>query len=191
MVLHLRASRPSEERYHITTSTSISAPHTTATTTSAMSVFAALRCASRARVAPSFARRAIVQKPAFQRAAFSNSASKLSGDVDAHDPHHEESFEEFTARYEKEFENVQDVFELQRNLNNAFAYDLVPSPSVVIAALRAARRVNDFPTAVRIFEGINAKVENKGQYDEYLDELKTVREELGVVLKEELFPTAA
>ena len=49
---------------------------------------------------------------------------------------------------------MQDVFELQRNLNNAFAYDLVPSPSVVIAALRAARRVNDFPTAVRIFEGM-------------------------------------
>jgi hypothetical protein len=41
----------------------------------------------------------------------------------------------------------------QRNLNNAFAYDLVPSPSVLIAALKAARRVNDFPTAVRIFEG--------------------------------------
>lgn len=39
--------------------------------------------------------------------------------------------------------------------------------------------------------GINAKVENKGQYDEYLDELKSVREELGVVLKEELFPTAS
>ena len=43
--------------------------------------------------------------------------------------------------------------QLQRNLNNAFAYDLVPSPSVLSAALRAARRVNDFPTAVRIFEG--------------------------------------
>ena len=84
------------------------------------------------------------------------------------------------VRYEKEFDNVQDVFELQvslppmppchnkneskrsltssffsqqRNLNNAFAYDLVPSPSVITAALRAARRVNDFPTAVRIFEG--------------------------------------
>jgi cytochrome c oxidase subunit 5a len=27
--------------------------------------------------------------------------------------HHEESFEEFTARYEKEFEGVNDVFELQ------------------------------------------------------------------------------
>ena len=43
---------------------------------------------------------------------------------------------------------------LQRNLNNAFAYELVPSPTVVAAALKAARRVNDFATAVRIFEGM-------------------------------------
>lgn len=83
------------------------------------------------------------------------------------------------GRYEKEFDGVHDVFELQvrssvvslmsgaccavfaftdlesaqRNLNNAFAYDLVPSPVVIVAALKAARRVNDFPTAVRIFEG--------------------------------------
>jgi hypothetical protein len=41
----------------------------------------------------------------------------------------------------------------QRNLNNCFAYDLVPSPAVITAALRAARRVNDFPSAVRVFEG--------------------------------------
>ncbi|KAJ9143750.1 Cytochrome c oxidase polypeptide vi [Pleurostoma richardsiae] len=102
--------------------------------------------------------------------------------------HHEETFEEFSARYEKEFDTVQDVFELQRNLNNAFAYDLVPSPSVIVAALKAARRVNDYPTAVRIFEGIKAKVENKGQYQQYLDELKSLREELGVVLKEDLYP---
>ncbi|RQM08619.1 hypothetical protein DH86_00000355 [Scytalidium sp. 3C] len=94
----------------------------------------------------------------------------------------------YFCRYEKEFENVQDVFELQRNLNNAFAYDLVPSPSVIVAALKAARRVNDFPTAVRIFEGIKAKVENRGQYDQYLQELAPLREELGVVLKEELYP---
>ncbi|KAK3358950.1 cytochrome c oxidase subunit VA-domain-containing protein [Lasiosphaeria hispida] len=105
--------------------------------------------------------------------------------------HQEETFEEFTARYEKEFDGVQDVFELQRNLNNAFAYDLVPSPSVLVAALKAARRVNDFPTAVRIFEGIKAKVENKGQYQQYLDELKPLREELGIVLKEDLYPEQA
>lgn len=80
---------------------------------------------------------------------------------------------------------------LQRNLNNAFAYDLVPSPSVVVAALKAARRVNDFPTAVRIFEGIKAKVENKGQYEQYLAELKPLREELGILLKEDLYPEEA
>ncbi|KAJ6261448.1 hypothetical protein Dda_4118 [Drechslerella dactyloides] len=102
--------------------------------------------------------------------------------------HDEETFEEFTARYEKEFDGVQDVFELQRNLNNCFAYDLVPSPSVITAALRAARRVNDFPTAVRIFEGIKAKVENNTQYEQYLHELKDLREELGVQLAEELYP---
>ncbi|MCJ1347215.1 Cytochrome c oxidase subunit 6 [Peltigera leucophlebia] len=76
----------------------------------------------------------------------------------------------------------------KRNLNNAFAYDLVPSPSVVAAALKAARRVNDYPTAVRVFEAVKAKVENKGQYDEYVRDLAPLREELGVNLKEELYP---
>ncbi|KAF7548951.1 hypothetical protein G7046_g8495 [Stylonectria norvegica] len=153
--------------------------------------------------------------------------SRRSGD------HAEETFEEFSARFEKEFDGVQDIFELQRNLNNAFAYDLVPSPSVIAAALKAARRVNDFGTAVRIFEvakevtgplptvdplatsttrndinrllffatripfadfvcslliGIKSKVENKGQYEQYLEELKPLREELGVPLKEDLYP---
>ncbi|KAF2841286.1 cytochrome c oxidase polypeptide VI [Patellaria atrata CBS 101060] len=117
---------------------------------------------------------------------FSKTAVRPSGD-----PHGEETFEEFTVRYEKEFEGVNDVFELQRNLNNAFAYDLVPSPSVITAALKAARRVNDFPTAVRIFEGIKAKVENKGQYDEYLKELEPIREELGINLKEVLYPESS
>ncbi|KAL8752664.1 MAG: hypothetical protein Q9199_005588 [Rusavskia elegans] len=116
---------------------------------------------------------------------FTTTARRRSGE------HGEETFEEFTARYEKEFDAVQDVFELQRNLNNAFAYDLVPSPSVITAALRAARRVNDYPTAVRIFEGIKAKVENQGQYEEYLDDLKPLREELGVNLKEDLYPELA
>ncbi|EAT81437.1 hypothetical protein SNOG_10938 [Parastagonospora nodorum SN15] len=114
--------------------------------------------------------------------AFSQSAARKS------DQHAEETFEEFTARYEKEFDKVNDVFELQRNLNNCFAYDLVPSPSVITAAVRAARRVNDFPSAVRVFEGVKFKVENKGQYTEYLQELEPLREELGIPLKETLYP---
>lgn len=93
--------------------------------------------------------------------------------------HHQETFESFTSRYESFFQSVQDLFELQRGLNNCFAHDLVPAPSVIEAALRAARRVDDYATAVRIFEGVKEKVENKTQYEAYLNELKGVREELG------------
>ncbi|ORY98992.1 cytochrome c oxidase subunit VA-domain-containing protein [Syncephalastrum racemosum] len=100
--------------------------------------------------------------------------------------HEDESFEAFTDRYVKFFDGVEDLFELQRGLNNAFAYDLVPAPTVIESALRASRRVNDYATAVRIFEGLKEKVENESQYKQYLDELAPVREELGVATKEEL-----
>ncbi|KAG4301153.1 hypothetical protein PCK1_002463, partial [Pneumocystis canis] len=99
--------------------------------------------------------------------------------------HKSDNFDSFNEKYEKFFRNVDDLFELQRGLNNAFAYDFIPMPSVIEQALRAARRVNDFPTAVRIFEGIKQKAENKEQYQQYLDELKPLREELGISLKEE------
>ena len=36
--------------------------------------------------------------------------------------------------------------------------------------------------------GIKAKVENRNQYELYLNELKDLREELGVSLQEELYP---
>lgn len=93
--------------------------------------------------------------------------------------HGTETFESFTTRYVSFFKDVEDLFELQRGLNNCFAHDLVPAPAVIEEALRAARRVNDYSTAVRIFEGVREKVENKTQYQAYLDELKPIREELG------------
>lgn len=101
--------------------------------------------------------------------------------------HDEETFEEFTARYEKEFDEAYDLFEVQRVLNNCFSYDLVPAPVVIEKAVRAARRVNDLPTAIRVFEALKYKVENEDQYQAYLEELKDIREELGVPLKEVLF----
>ncbi|KAL1918027.1 uncharacterized protein VTP21DRAFT_3293 [Calcarisporiella thermophila] len=100
--------------------------------------------------------------------------------------HEEESFEDFTTRYVKFFDGIDDQFELQRGLNNCFSYDFVPAPSVIESALKAARRVNDFATAVRVFEGIQAKVENESQYKQYLEELKPLKEELGILTKEEL-----
>ncbi|OOG00039.1 cytochrome c oxidase polypeptide VI mitochondrial precursor [Aspergillus sclerotioniger CBS 115572] len=129
--------------------------------------------------------RSRVQAPvalAVARSSFSTSVKRLGG-------HHEdETYEQFSARFEKEFDGVQDVFELQRNLNNCFAYDLVPSVEVLTAALKAARRVNDYPTAVRIFEGVKAKVETPEQYKQYLEALEGLRQELGVALREELYP---
>ena len=101
--------------------------------------------------------------------------------------HAQESFEAFSERYVSFFQNAEDLFEVQRGLNNCFAHDLVPSPSVIEAALRASRRVNDYSTAVRIFEGVREKVENKQQYQAYLEELKGVREELGIETKEEMY----
>ncbi|PWN87173.1 COX5A-domain-containing protein [Acaromyces ingoldii] len=99
----------------------------------------------------------------------------------------EETFDAFNERYVSFFDGVEDLFELQRGLNNCFSYDLVPSTSVIESALRASRRVNDYSTAVRVFEGIREKVENKSQYEKYVEALKPVREELGILLKEELY----
>ncbi|WVO13959.1 hypothetical protein L204_101584 [Cryptococcus depauperatus] len=107
-----------------------------------------------------------------------------SGGAHAHET---ESFEAFNTRYETFFKSVSDLFELQRGLNNAFAYDLVPSTEVIGAALRAARKVNDYATAVRILEGVKEKVENNAQYQAYLDELKPTLEELGINTREELY----
>lgn len=90
-------------------------------------------------------------------------------------------------RYETEFEQAYDLFEVQRVLNNCFSYDLVPAPSVIEKALEACRRVNDYPTAVRTFEALKHKVETPQQYQAYLDELKDVREKFGIDLKEELY----
>ncbi|TFK21628.1 cytochrome-c oxidase chain VI [Coprinopsis marcescibilis] len=93
--------------------------------------------------------------------------------------HAQETFEQFSDRYVKFFQSAEDLFEVQRGLNNCFAHDLVPSPEVITAAVQAARRVNCYATAVRIFEGVKEKVENKQQYQAYVDELKPLREELG------------
>ncbi|KAI8319972.1 COX5A-domain-containing protein [Martensiomyces pterosporus] len=100
--------------------------------------------------------------------------------------HPEETYEQFTNRYVKFFENVDDQFELQRGLNNCFAYDLVPDVAIVEAALRAARRIDDFATGVRVFEALKTKVDKKSQYEEYLHALKPVKDELGIQTKEEL-----
>jgi cytochrome c oxidase subunit 5a len=93
--------------------------------------------------------------------------------------HETESFQAFNDRYTSFFANCSDLFELQRGLNNCFAYDLVPNTTVITEALKAARKVNDYATAVRILEGVKEKVENVGQYKAYIEELSPVIKDLG------------
>jgi len=146
----------------------------------------AIRSGLRARVA--------VQTPRIANVLKTNTIARVSilpQQVRAYSDHHEETFEEFTARYEQEFEKAYDLFEVQRVLNNCFSYDLVPAPVVIEKALQACRRVNDYPTAVRTFEALKHKVENKEQYQAYLDELKDIRQELGIDLKEDLYADEA
>jgi len=121
-----------------------------------------------------------VLRASARRPATALTTSSRLGAVRYMSAHAEESFEAFNSRYVTFFNQAEDLFELQRGLNNCFANDLVPSPEVVEAAVRAARRVDDYSTAVRVFEGVKEKVENKGQYQQYLDELKPLREELGM-----------
>ena len=47
--------------------------------------------------------------------------------------------------------------------------------------------MNDYSTAVRIFEGLKEKTENAAQYAQYVAETAPLRQELGVLLKEELY----
>lgn len=51
------------------------------------------------------------------------------------------------------------------------------------------RRLSSFePEANISAKGIKAKVENKLQYEQYLEELEPIRQELGIELKEHMYP---
>jgi cytochrome c oxidase subunit 5a len=89
------------------------------------------------------------------------------------------------TKYLNFFKDCKDDFELKRGLNNVFSYDMVPSAEVCREALKAARRVHDFPAAIRIFDAIKEKTTAQ-QYQAYLKELESTKKELGVLTKEEL-----
>lgn len=69
--------------------------------------------------------------------------------------HHDETADEFDARYEK-FLNRKDIdgWELRKAMNDLQGHDLVPEPKIVVAAMNACRRVNDYALAVRYLEAV-------------------------------------
>ncbi|KAG0711588.1 Cytochrome c oxidase subunit 5A, mitochondrial [Chionoecetes opilio] len=112
-------------------------------------------------------------------AAASRSMSKHSTETDA----------ELDARYEAYFSRSEiDAWETRKAMNDLCGMDLVPEPKIIIAALQACRRNNDFALAVRFLEAVREKCGNKQKeiYPYLLQEIGPTLQELGVNTPEEL-----
>lgn len=66
--------------------------------------------------------------------------------------------------------------------------DLVPDPSVICAALRACRRLNDFALCIRFLENVKDKCGTKVNeiYPYIIQEIRPTLDELGINTPEEL-----
>ena len=83
-----------------------------------------------------------------------------------------------------------DGWEVRKAFTDIGNFDVVPDPKVVIAGLRACRRVNDLSLAVRFLEHVKFKCgTERGQsivYPYIIQEVKPVLEELSIPTPEEL-----
>jgi len=73
-------------------------------------------------------------------------------------------------------------------MNDLAGMDLVPEPKIVIAALKACRKVNDIGLAIRILETIKEKGDaaDSNIYPYMMQELRPTLDELGINTLEEL-----
>ena len=99
-----------------------------------------------------------------------------------------ESDEEFDNRYVAWFSRPEiDCWELRKGLADLHGMDLVPEPRIIIAALEAARRLNDHSIAVRFLEALKWKSRcNKNIYPYILQEIRPTLNKLGISTPEEL-----
>lgn len=100
----------------------------------------------------------------------------------------EETDEEFDQRYLNYFNKPDiDGWELRKGINDMQGYDLVPEPKIMIAVLKACRRVNDHSLAVRYLEAVQRKANYKKEIVDYLmKEIRPTLNELGISTPEEM-----
>ena len=80
-----------------------------------------------------------------------------------------------------------DAWELHFGIHHLYGDDAAPKPEVVAAMLRAARRLNDFPLTVRIFELLYEKCNWDRELFNYVTEaIQPTINELGLSLPEEI-----
>jgi cytochrome c oxidase subunit 5a len=63
---------------------------------------------------------------------------------------------------------------------------VIPDKLVIESALKAARRLNDYPTALRTLEALKVKLPNGSHYRNYLVTIQPLIDELGIGTTEEL-----
>jgi len=91
---------------------------------------------------------------------------------------------EFDQRYEAFFNRADiDGWEIRKGMSDLVAMDLVPDPTIVAAALRACRRVNDYALTTRIMEIVKIKCADKESeiWPYMIQELKPTLDELGIL----------
>merc|ERR1712037_405467 len=99
-----------------------------------------------------------------------------------------ETDDEFDSRYVAYF-NRKDIdgWEIRKAFQELVDEDLVPDPTIVAAALRACRRVNDYSLTTRILEITEQKSQiNKEIWPYMIQELKPTLDELGILTPEEM-----
>ncbi|KAH9518435.1 Cytochrome c oxidase subunit 5A [Bulinus truncatus] len=100
-----------------------------------------------------------------------------------------ETDEEFDTRY-LNYLNRPDIdgWELRKAMNDLNGEDLVPEPKIIIAALKACRRLNDYSLAVRYLEAVQWKCGGlkKTIWPYLLQEIKPTLTELGILTPEEM-----
>lgn len=106
-----------------------------------------------------------------------------------HSSHSTETDAEFDARWEAYLNRKEiDGWEIRKAFNDLLGMDLVPDTKIIIAGLKACRRVNDYALAIRWLEGCKDKCgpEVKTIYPYILQEIRGTCTELGIDTPEEL-----
>uniref|UniRef100_A0A1D1YVT6 Cytochrome c oxidase subunit 5A, mitochondrial n=1 Tax=Anthurium amnicola TaxID=1678845 RepID=A0A1D1YVT6_9ARAE len=99
------------------------------------------------------------------------------------------SEDEFDQKYVDFFNRPNlDGWECRKAMNDLAQYDLVPEPKIIVSALKACRRLNDFAMAVRFLESVKDKCGPKVNeiYPWIIQEIRPTLDELGINTPEEL-----
>ncbi|KAK5647756.1 hypothetical protein RI129_002648 [Pyrocoelia pectoralis] len=101
-----------------------------------------------------------------------------------HDLDHE-SIPDRVRRYECFFCRKDiDGWDIRQAMNDIAGMDMVPDPRIIISALYACRRVNEYSVAIRFLEVVRFKCDCTGEFEKLypyiLQEIGPTLEELGI-----------